>query len=114
MVVDKPTGRGVPGWVLVGWWLLMILVAFGAFWFVVLMTAFGCDSGWDGCVGAGQASWLIYGAISVLGLMALLVWALRSRSAGPRIAAFVLMPVTVGLAILLAFAVYVGAAALLT
>lgn len=92
----------------------MILVAFGAFWVVVLMTAFGCDSGWDGCVGAGQASWLIYCAISALGLIGLLVWALRNRTSGPRIAAFVLMPVTVGLAMLVAFAVYIGAAALLT
>ncbi|HQR80885.1 MAG TPA: DUF2510 domain-containing protein [Actinomycetota bacterium] len=106
VVIDKPVGRGIPGWVLVGWWLLMAVAAVGAFWFVVLMTAFGCDSGWDGCVGAGQATWLIYAGICAVGLIGLLVWALLSRTPGPRIAAFILMPVTVLLAVLLAFAAY--------
>lgn len=106
VVADRPAGRGVPGWVLVGWWVLMALVAVGAFWFVVLMTAFGCDSGWDGCVGAGEATWGIYAGISAVGLIGLLVWGLLSKTPGPRIVAFVLMPVTVVLAVLVAFAAY--------
>lgn len=106
VVVAKSPAKGIPGWVLIGWFVLMALVAFGGFWVVLLMTAFGCDSGWDGCVGAGEATWVVYTGICVLGLLGLLVWSLVSKTPGPRIAAFILMPFTVVLAGVVAFAAY--------
>ena len=44
------------------------------------MTAFGCDSGWDGCVGVGETTWLVYVGICVLGLIGVLIWSLVSSS----------------------------------
>ncbi len=114
VVQQKPPGRVVPGWVLVGWFLLMALGATAAFWFVVLMTAFGCDSGWDGCVGAGQATWLVYAGLCVVGLIGLLVWALASRTQGPRILALLLMPITVLAAVVVSMVAYVLLAGWLT
>jgi len=110
----KPQVKLIPGWVLVIWFLLMALGAAAAFWFVVLMTAFGCDSGWDGCVGAGQAAWLVYAGLCVFGLIGLLVWALASGTQGPRILALLLMPITVLAAVVVSMAAYVLLAGWLT
>jgi len=110
----KPQVKLIPGWVLVIWFLLMALGAAAAFWFVVLMTAFGCDSGWDGCVGAGQATWLAYAGLCVVGLIGLLVWALASRTQGPRILALLLMPITVLAAVVVSMVAYVLLAGWLT
>jgi len=113
-VPQKPQVKLIPGWVLVIWFLLMALGATAAFWFVVLMTAFGCDSGWDGCVGAGQATWLAYAGLCVVGLIGLLVWALASRTQGPRILALLLMPITVLAAVVVSMVAYVLLAGWLT
>ncbi len=92
---EKPPGQGVPSWALAGWFMLMAAAAFAGFWYVLLMTAFGCDSGWDGCVGVGQTVWFVYAGICAVGLLGLLVWSLASRSATVRIVAFLLMPMVV-------------------
>ena len=114
VVVEKPPAKGIPAWVLVAWFALMAVVAFAGFWFVLLMTAFGCDSGWDGCVGAGEATWFIYVGICAVGLIVLLVWSLVSRTAGPRIAAFILMPVVVALGVVVSTGAYMLMAQVLT
>ena len=106
----KAPSKGVPGWLLVVWFVLMAAAAFAGFFYVLLMTAFGCDSGWDGCVGVGETTWVAYAAVCVIGLMGVLVWALVSKSPGVRIAAMFLMPGVVLLALVLATALYFGLA----
>ncbi|HRY09091.1 MAG: DUF2510 domain-containing protein [Actinobacteria bacterium] len=106
----KAPGKGVPGWLLVVWFVLMAVAAFAGFWYVLLMTAFGCDSGWDGCVGVGETTWLAYIGVCAVGLIGVLVWSLVSKSAGVRIVAMFLMPGVVILALVLATALYFGLA----
>ncbi|MFN8184091.1 MAG: DUF2510 domain-containing protein [Candidatus Nanopelagicales bacterium] len=106
LVADKPPGKGIPGWALIGWFVVMALAAFAGFWFVLLMTAFGCDSGWDGCVGVGETAWVVYTGMCVVGLVGLLVWSLISRSATVRIVAFLGMPAVVALALGVSTLVY--------
>jgi hypothetical protein len=103
-------GKGIAGWVLVLWFVLMTLIAFGGFWYVLLMTAFGCDSGWDGCVGVGETTWLAYAGVCAVGLIGLLIWSLVSQSPSVRVAAFFLMPGVVILALVLATVLYFGLA----
>jgi len=102
----KPPGKGVPGWLLVVWFVVMVAAATAGFFYVLLMTAFGCDSGWDGCVGAGEATWLVYAAVCAVGLIGLLTWSLVSKSAGVRIAVMFLMPGAVILALVISTGLY--------
>ena len=112
---DRVKARtGVPGWLLVVWFVVMAAVAFAGFWYVLLMTAFGCDSGWDGCVGVGQTTWLAYVGICAVGLIAVLIWSLVSTSTGVRIAAMFLMPGVVLGALVLSTALYFAMASWLT
>ena len=106
----KAPSKGVPGWLLVVWFAVMAVAAFLGFWYVLLMTAFGCDSGWDGCVGVGETTWLAYVAFCVVGLIGVLIWSLVSSSPGVRIAAMFLMPGVVILALVGATALYFGLA----
>lgn len=106
VVVDKPPGKGIPGWALIGWFVLMALTAFAGFWFVLLMTAFGCDSAWEGCTKAGESTWAVYAGISTVGLVGLLIWALVSKTPGPRVAAFILMPFILVVALVASMAAY--------
>ena len=102
----KAPSKGVPGWLLVVWFAVMAVAAFLGFWYVLLMTAFGCDSGWDGCVGVGETTWLAYVAFCVVGLIGVLIWSLVSSSPGVRIAAMFLMPGVVILALVGATGLY--------
>ncbi len=102
----KPPSQGIPGWLLVVWFAVMAAAAFAGFFYVLLMTAFGCDSGWDGCVGVGQATWLAYTAVCAVGLVGLLIWSLLSKSAGVRIAVMFLMPAVLILALVLSTGLY--------
>jgi hypothetical protein len=88
----------------------MAAAAFAGFFYVLLMTAFGCDSGWDGCVGVGETTWLVYTGVCAVGLIGVLIWSLVSSSAGVRIAAMFLMPGVVILALVLATGLYFGLA----
>jgi hypothetical protein len=98
--------RGIPGWVLVGWWLLWVLAAVACWWFVLLMVTFGCDSGWAGCVGVGNTALILYAALAVLGLLVLLVVPLVRTGNGTRIVCFVLMPIWVVVSIGVTVLVY--------
>jgi hypothetical protein len=96
------------------WFAVMAVAAFGGFWYVLLMTTFGCDSGWDGCVGVGETTWLVYVGVCVIGLVGVLVGvlvvSLVSASPGVRIAAMCLMPAVVIVAFVVATALYFGLA----
>lgn len=61
-----PVRRGIPIWVLALVWLAIVaILAVGTF-FVVLMLAFSCDSGWRGCSELGGSTTVAY---LILGLV---------------------------------------------
>jgi hypothetical protein len=96
---------GIPTWLLVVWWLLCGLVAAGVWWLVLVVAAFGCDSGWRGCENVAAGVVLGYAAVAGGALIGLLVWALVRPTRKVRITSFLLMP----LAVLGAAALAVGA-----
>ena len=99
--------KGLPLWALVGWFALCILGAFACWWFVLLMAAFGCDSGWDGCEDVGGFVVILYAVLAGLGLLGLLIWALVKPTPTVKLVAFLLMPVWVLLCVGLTAGVYI-------
>ena len=97
---EPPPSRGLPGWALALWFAVNAFVGIFCFFILYVATAFGCDSVWDGCVGAAQAVWAGYAVVCGLGLVLPLVWALRSRSSTVRLVAAGIMPLSVVIALI--------------
>jgi hypothetical protein len=104
--VPEPAPKGLPIWLVVGWFVLWALAAFGAWWFVLLMVTFGCDSGWQGCETVGMTTVILYAVVASVGLLGLLIWAVVKPTPGVKILAFILMPIWVVLSVVIAFASY--------
>lgn len=104
--VPESTSTGIPGWALVGWWVLNGLGAVACWWFVLLMVTFGCDSGWEGCETVGISVVIGYAVVAGLGITGLLIWAFAKPTVGIKVIAFLLMPCWVILSVVLAFVAY--------
>ncbi len=96
---STPKRLGVPGWVLAMTWVLVALVASGVFFFVLVFTAFACDSGWEGCSQAaadGVAGYVVVTALLATVPPLLAVVIARGRRLGRvlRILALVIMPLS--------------------
>lgn len=103
--------RGLPKWAVLTWFIVCAVGAFGAWWFVLLMVTFGCDSGWEGCETVGITTVFVYAGLAAVGLIGLLIWALRKPTPGVKAAAAILMPVWVIAAVVLSFFGYWAMAA---
>lgn len=100
------TPKVLPLWALIGWWVLCVLGAVACLWFVLLMTAFGCDSGWEGCEDVAVTTLFAYAGVAAVGLIGLLIWGLLKPGTGVRVAVMVLMPCWVLASVVLAFVAY--------
>ena len=105
-----PPRRGIPGWALFLWWLLIVVASAAAFPVLMLMAAFACDSGWEGCGQAGSDALVWYVVLTAALVTAPPIIAVllgRGRRFGRvlRILAFVVMPLAPIAGIAAAYAV---------
>lgn len=96
-VARDPRRLGVPGWLLALWWFLVMLVGAGVFVIVLLMGAFACDSGWEGCSQASANAIVAYVGVTLAvatipPIMSVIIGRGRSVGRGLRVTALVLMP----------------------
>jgi hypothetical protein len=105
--VPAQKAKGLPLWVLAGWFVLCALGALACWWFVLLMVTFGCDSGWEGCENVGGLAVILYAVLTGAGLVGLVVWAVLKPTPSVKLVAFLLMPVWVLLCVVLTGAVYI-------
>jgi hypothetical protein len=101
---------GAPGWLLGVWSGIVLLVSAGIFPVVVVMGAFACDSGWDGCSTASSNAIVSYALVALVWSVAPAVLAViigRGRRLGRvlRIIALVLIPLAPVLGVVVAFLV---------
>ena len=106
MTVEQQPSVSPPIWVVVVWWVLMILVGLAGFGLVIMLIAFGCDSGWQGCEDASVVSVGLYIGIAAVALVGTLIWAVLAKSTGIRILAGILMLVGPVLALVAAWTYY--------
>jgi hypothetical protein len=79
------------------WWVVVAAVGVGVFFLVVVMAAFACDSGWDGCSQAAADGISAYVIVAVLvatvpPLLAVAIGRGRRLGRVLRILAMVVMP----------------------
>lgn len=98
--------KRVPAWVIAVVWVLAAALALAASFFVLMLIAFGCDSGWEGCADVSANALFGYVGLAALSLVGPLVWAIVSSSRTQQIIACVLMPVGVILSVVLTFSYY--------
>ncbi|MDQ1248671.1 MAG: hypothetical protein QG597_3044 [Actinomycetota bacterium] len=101
---------GVPGWLLGLWSGVVLLVCAGLFPVVLLMGAFACDSGWEGCSTASSNAIVVYVLVAALvavvpALLAVLVGRGTRTGRALRIIALVLIPLAPVVAVVTGFLV---------
>lgn len=100
---------GVPGWLLGMWAVVALAISAAIFPVVLVMGAFACDSGWEGCSEASAnaiASYAVVAAVSSVAPAVLAVVIARGRRLGRvlRIVALVLIPLAPVVGVVTAFA----------
>lgn len=99
---------GVPGWLLGVWSAVVLLVCAGIFPIVLLMGAFACDSGWEGCSEASANAVVTYVVVAAVvavvpAVLAVILGRGRRRGRVLRIVALVLIPLAPVVGVVTAF-----------